>query len=115
MNELLSLPEPPTATFIANNLMTLGAIQTLYERNLRMPSDMALIGFDDVPWAIALQVPLTTVAQPTYALGATAARLLLERLREPELLARHVVLGTDLIIRASSGVGQAAIHADALT
>jgi LacI family transcriptional regulator len=115
MNELLNLAEPPTATFIANNLMTLGAIQALYERNLHMPADMALIGFDDVPWAIALQVPLTTVAQPTYALGATAARLLLERLREPKLQSRHVVLETQLLVRASSGVEQATVDTSVKT
>ena len=48
-----------------------------------MPEDVAVVGFDDMPWAESLHPPLTTVAQPAYELGATAARLLLERLQEP--------------------------------
>lgn len=104
MRQLLTLPKPPTATFITNNLMTLGALQALYEHNLHIPSDMALAGFDDMPWAIALQAPLTTIAQPSYEVGATAAQLLLERLRAPELPPRHVLLDTELVVRASSGV-----------
>lgn len=103
---LLQLPARPTALFVANNLMTLGALQALHERRLRIPDDVALIGFDDMPWATSLQPPLTAVAQPTYELGTTAAKLLLARLREPERPHRRVVLETKLVVRGSCGGAQ---------
>lgn len=103
MQYLLDLPEPPTAVLVANNLMTLGALQAIHERSLVIPDQMAVVGFDDMPWAMSLQPPLTAVAQPTYELGIAAAQLLLDRLREPERPFRHVVLETQLMIRASSG------------
>jgi LacI family transcriptional regulator len=103
MQALLDLPEPPTAVLVANNLMTLGALQAIHERNLVIPDQIAVVGFDDMPWATSLQPPLTAVAQPTYELGMTAAQLLLDRLRDPERTFRHVVLETQLMVRASSG------------
>lgn len=103
MQDLLDLPQPPTAVLVANNLMTLGALQAIHERNLIIPDQIAVVGFDDMPWATSLQPPLTAVAQPTYELGMTAAQLLLDRLREPDRPFRHVVLETQLMIRASSG------------
>jgi LacI family transcriptional regulator len=103
MGELLAIPEPPTAVFIANNLMTLGALQAIHERGLSIPDDIGIISFDDMSWATSLQPPLTAVAQPTYELGATAAELLLARMREPERPVRRVVLNTELMIRASCG------------
>lgn len=103
MQTLLSLPERPTAVLVANNLMTLGALQAIYEQGLCIPEQMALVGFDEMPWATSLQTPLTVVAQPTNELGATAAQLLLDRLREPDRPYQHVVLETRLIVRASCG------------
>lgn len=102
---LLDLSPPPTAIFIANNLMTLGAYQALHERRLHIPEQVAVVGFDDMPWATALRPPLTAVAQPTFELGATAARLLLARLRDPQRPFRRVVLETQLVIRGSCGAG----------
>lgn len=106
MQYLLNLPEPPTAVLVANNLMTLGALQAIHERNLVIPDQISVVGFDDMPWATSLQPPLTAVAQPTYELGIAAAQLLLDRLREPERPFRHVVLETQLMVRASSGKHQ---------
>jgi DNA-binding LacI/PurR family transcriptional regulator len=103
MQALLNLPEPPTAVLVTNNLMTLGALQAIHERNLMIPSEIAVVGFDDMPWATSLQPPLTAVAQPTYELGVAAAQLLLDRLQEPDRPFRHIVLETQLMIRASSG------------
>jgi DNA-binding LacI/PurR family transcriptional regulator len=101
--ELLDLPDPPTAIFSANNTMSLGVLQALHERGLNAPSDVSIVGFDDMPWQVAMQPPLTCIAQPTYDIGATAARLLLERIAEPSRPVRRVVLETALIVRASSG------------
>lgn len=106
MQALLALDERPSAVFVANNLMTLGALQALHERDLQIPSDVAIVGFDDMSWATSLQPPLTAVAQPTYQLGTTAAHLLLARLNEPQRPVQHVVLETELMIRASCGALQ---------
>jgi LacI family transcriptional regulator len=103
MAQLLDLKEPPTAVFAANNLMTLGALRAIHSRSLRIPSDIAVVSFDDMSWAASLEPALTAVAQPTYELGATAARMLLERVRAPELPPRRVVLPAKLIVRASCG------------
>ena len=103
MSEILNLPVKPTAVITANNLMTLGALQAIYERKLRIPEDIAIVGFDDMSWAPSLNPPLTVIAQPTYELGAVAAQLLLDRLTAPDRPYRHVILDTHLIIRLSSG------------
>ncbi len=104
MVRLIELPNPPRAVLIANNLMTLGALQTIHERKLRIPDEVAVIGFDDMPWATSLNPPLTAIAQPVEEIGRTAAQMLLERFREPHRIARQVVLPTRLIVRSSCGV-----------
>ena len=101
--DLLSLPEPPTALFIANNLMTIGALNAIHEAHCRVPDDIAVVGFDDVPWAISLNPPLTTVAQPTFEIGVRAAELLLSRIADPERPPNTIVLSTQLMVRASCG------------
>jgi DNA-binding LacI/PurR family transcriptional regulator len=93
----------PRALVVANNLMTLGALQAIHERSIRIPEDLALVCFDDMPWATSLRPPLTAVAQPVEELGQSAAQLLLERLKDPKRLVRQVVLPTRLMVRASCG------------
>jgi DNA-binding LacI/PurR family transcriptional regulator len=105
MQILLEMANPPTAVFITSNLMTLGALQAIHERGLRIPNDIAVVGFDDMPWAVSLQPPLTAVAQPAFEVGTTAAKLLLERLRDPARPPRCITLETRLIVRTSCGVG----------
>lgn len=102
-SELLARPEPPTALFVANNLMTMGALQALQEHAVRIPQDISVVGFDDVPWMSLLQPPLTTVRQPTYQIGKEAAELLFRRLREgPQKRTESIVLQPELIIRGST-------------
>jgi LacI family transcriptional regulator len=96
---------PPTAVFVGSNLLTLGALQRIHERGLNIPGDIAVVGFDDLPWATSLQPPLTVVAQPGFEVGVTAARLLLDRLHDPARPPRHITLETRLIVRASCGAG----------
>jgi DNA-binding LacI/PurR family transcriptional regulator len=103
MQKLLNQPVRPRALLIANNLMTLGALQAINEYNVRIPEDLAIICFDDMPWATSLRPPLTAVAQPAEDLGREAARLLLERLQNPQRPIRQVILQTRLVIRASCG------------
>lgn len=101
--DLMQLREPPRAIFVANNLMTLGTLQALQELRIHVPQDVALVGFDDMPWSGQLCPPLTAVAQPTYDLGQEAGRLLLRRMPDRDAAAQTIVLQTRLIIRESSG------------
>jgi LacI family transcriptional regulator len=100
---LLASQPSLTALFAANNLMTLGALDAIRERGLRIPDQISIVGFDDMPWAALLQPPLTAVAQPTYELGRKAAELLLERLKNPDKPVDRVQFDTTLIVRGSSG------------
>jgi LacI family transcriptional regulator len=100
--ELLDLPEPPTAIFAVNNLTTIGVLGALRERSVEVPTDMSVVGFDDIPTAELMQPPLTVVQQPTYRVGARAADLLIRRLREPEAAVKEVVLAARLIVRGST-------------
>jgi LacI family transcriptional regulator len=101
MGKLLDLPDPPSAVLVSNNLMTLGALQMIHERNLNIPDQISIIGFDDIAWASSLRPPLTVIAQPVSEMGIAAANLLLERIQKPESPVRHMTFETELIIRAS--------------
>ncbi len=105
---LLDLPDPPTALFVCNNLMTLGALEALHLRGLQIPRDFSIIGFDDMPWAASLNPPLTAVRQPGHAIGRYAAELLLKRIADPERPSSLVVLQPKLIVRQSCGPAPAA-------
>jgi LacI family transcriptional regulator len=102
MDELLALPERPDAVFVANNLMTLGALESIAEAGLTVPDDLAVVGFDDVAWAALLRPSLTTIAQPTYEVGAETARMLLQRIGGYAGPARELMLTPALRERASS-------------
>ncbi len=100
--EVLDLASPPTALFCTNNLMTVGALQTILERGLRIPADLSLIGYDDMEWWTLTHPPLTTVGQPVYELGREAMRLLLVQIgREGRRRPQRVVLKPALILRDS--------------
>jgi DNA-binding LacI/PurR family transcriptional regulator len=101
--ELLEMEDRPTAIFAANNLMTLGALNAIHERGLDIPGDVAIVGFDDMPWAPSLDPPLTAVAQPTYELGCTAINLLLQRIADKDREIVEMKLEPTLIIRDSCG------------
>ena len=100
--QLLDLPRPPTAIFTVNNLTTIGVLGALRERQVRVPKEMSVVGFDDIPTAELLQPPLTVVKQPTYRVGAHAADLLIRRLREPTAAVKEVVLAARLVVRGST-------------
>lgn len=104
MAGLLEIPEPPTAIFSMNNLITVGALRALERAGLRAPEDMAFAGFDDFELASVLRPRLTLVRQPAYELGRRAAELLFDRLegRQPAEF-RRFVLPTELVIRESCG------------
>ena len=102
--QLLDLSPPPTALFCTNNLMTVGALHALGERGVRIPSDLSLVGYDDMEWWTLTHPPLTTVGQPVYDLGQKAMRLLLAQIgREKARRPQRVVLKPELILRESCG------------
>lgn len=103
MAALLDEGERPDAVFVANNLMTVGAMECLVDRGIPVPDRMGVVGFDDIPWAHLVRPSLSTVVQPTYELGRTAALLLAERIAEPSRPPSTVTLRTELKVRESSG------------
>jgi LacI family transcriptional regulator len=108
MASLLALPNPPDAVFVCNNLMTVGALECLASRGISIPEQMLVVGFDDVPWAPLIRPALSTVKQPTYEVGQTAAHLLIQRIDQPARPPSKVVLATTLNVAESSVRGSSA-------
>jgi LacI family transcriptional regulator len=93
----------PTAVFCANDLVALGVLQELTQRRIRVPGDVALVGYDDIYFAAAAAIPLSSVRQPREQLGRAAAELLLEEANAPEQHEhRQVLFQPSLVVRASS-------------
>ena len=101
MTALLSRPHPPTAVFAANDYLAAVGHRVARSRSLRVPDDLALVGYGDVEMARFLG--LTTIQQHPQQIGRTAAERLLERLRHPETVPQALIQPTELVIRASCG------------
>jgi LacI family transcriptional regulator len=99
---LLGLTPRPTAVFCANDLLALGVLQALFAARISVPDDIALVGYDDIEFAAAAAVPLTSVRQPAVRMGRMAAELLLEETGEGDHRHRQVVLQPELVVRRSS-------------
>ncbi|MFB7308223.1 LacI family DNA-binding transcriptional regulator [Streptomyces sp. NPDC056192] len=97
----LALPEPPDVVFAADNLMALGALDAIRAHGLRVPQDIALAAFDDIPWFVHTDPPITAIAQPTGDLGRAAVRALVDVIegRPPQ----SVTLSASLVVRRSCG------------
>jgi LacI family fructose operon transcriptional repressor len=100
--DLFDLPQPPDAVFTSNSLLTAGALQAIRERNLTIPHDVALVGFDETTWSMLVQPAITVMEQPTDEIGRTATELLLQRVGDPDRAARKVILQGMLHARGSS-------------
>ena len=100
--DLLSRAERPSALFVSNNLMTIGALEAIHARQLRIPADVALVGFDDLPLASVFNPPLTVVRQPAYEAGRSAAELLFQRFEDPKRPTTSLKLLPELVVRGSS-------------
>ncbi|MFI9595902.1 LacI family DNA-binding transcriptional regulator [Nonomuraea sp. NPDC052265] len=98
--ELLDLPEPPEAIFFGDNLMTLGGLEEIQARGLRIPADVAVASFDDVTWFKHTAPPITAIAQPTAEMGRLAVRLVIGRIQSGQAADSHV-LPARLVIRRS--------------
>jgi LacI family transcriptional regulator len=100
---LLDRPDRPSALFTVNNFMTAGALGAIRELGLRIPGEIALVGFDDLDWTTLVDPPITVVAQPVAELGRTVAERLLERLAGDIGPPRESRLTTRLVVRGSCG------------
>lgn len=99
---VLEMRPRPTALFCANDLLALGAMRGLLDRGLKLPDDMAIIGYGDIDYATSASIPITSVRQPRELLGRTAAELALEEAEEPDRHKhRHVIFQPELILRTS--------------
>lgn len=105
---LFSLSPRPTAIFAANDVSALGVWQAARAMGIRIPEELALVGFDDIELLALADIPLTTVRQPRYSYGYLGAQMLLERIasKDPAKPRQHVILPTELVVRGSCGAAR---------
>ncbi|HEY0753591.1 MAG TPA: LacI family DNA-binding transcriptional regulator [Ktedonobacteraceae bacterium] len=97
----LDLANPPTAIFAGNDAQATGTYRALYARNIRIPDQMSVVGFDDVMYTAQMSPPLTTIHQPLQEIGKMAAHMLLRIIAGHQLESKHVELSTSLVLRDS--------------
>ena len=102
MLALLALSSPPDAVIASNNVITLGAMRAIRDRGLRVPGEISLVAFDEMPWSSLTDPPLTTVSLPAYEMGVAATEALMSRLRKPDLPRQNLVLEPRLVARGST-------------
>lgn len=102
MHAILRTEEAPSAVFVCNDLMAIGALRAAHESGVRVPDELSIVGFDDIELSAYTSPPLTTVAQPKERIGALAVDMLLERVGGKRRDARKVVLQPELRVRAST-------------
>jgi LacI family transcriptional regulator len=100
-NALLALAEFPTAIFASNDMSAFGAIEAVRNHGLRIPEDVSVLGFDDIPQAAHAHPGLTTIRQPLEQMGQLATRMLLKKIENPDFSGERIELQTTLVIRES--------------
>jgi DNA-binding LacI/PurR family transcriptional regulator len=103
ISAFLQRPDRPTAIFAVNDLVALDVMQAAHALNLRIPQDLALIGFDNERFAARVNPPLTTFVQPFFDVGLRAGNLLIDRIENPAGSPKHIELPVNLVIRESCG------------
>jgi DNA-binding LacI/PurR family transcriptional regulator len=103
MESLLDLNPIPSAVFISSDTVAIGAVHAVRRRGFRIPDDVAIVGFDDIPMAAYTRPPLTTIHLPAYGLGWGAADLLIRQISREEVPENQILLSTDLVVRGSCG------------
>ena len=102
-SRFLGLHSRPTAVFCSNDLLALGLLQTLFAAGVRVPEDVSIVGYDDIEFAEAAAVPLTSVRQPAVQMGRTAAELLLKETGgDPQHVHQRIAFQPELIVRRST-------------
>lgn len=102
MQHLLDLPDPPTAVFIGSDVLSIGAVDAIYDRGLGIPGDISIASFDDVLLSKYVRPPLTTIHLPAYDLGRSAGETILKILNHEPLSTLRILLPTELVIRHST-------------
>ena len=102
VDRILAMSPRPSAVMCANDLLALGVLRGLAARQVRVPEDLAVVGYDDLIFGSMLSPALTSVRQPAFELGVAAAELLLDEVRNPEHRHREVRFEPELVVRASS-------------
>jgi LacI family transcriptional regulator len=103
ISELMALGEPPTAVFVASDMVAMGALRALHEAEICVPHEVALVGFDDITAARFITPALTTIHVPTFGLGWGAAELLIRIIDQDQPRDVHVRLDTELVVRETCG------------
>ncbi len=103
VRQLLALPDPPTALFVANNHMTIGVMHALTTMGVRVPDDLALVAYDDFEWAASFRPRLTAIAQPIQEIGAQAVQMLMALIADRRDAPRTVRLDPTMMLRESCG------------
>ncbi len=112
VRRLLALPRPPTAIFTVNDQFAIACLQALSLLGRRVPEDIALVGYDDIPVAAWLSVPLTTMAQPKEEQGRLAADLLIDHIETADTPVQRIILQPRLVVRRSSDASRPPDAAD---
>jgi LacI family repressor for deo operon, udp, cdd, tsx, nupC, and nupG len=99
---MLALAERPSALFCENDEMAIGALKRIKQMGLRVPEDISLVGFDDIPFAAYCDPPLTTISQPAETFGNKAVEMLIALIEKRPIAQRHVLLPFELTVRGSS-------------
>jgi LacI family transcriptional regulator len=107
MRSLLRLSKPPTAVFVAADMMAVGAIRAVQAAGRSVPGDVAIVGFDDISVAELLSPPLTTVRQNMMGIGLSAGRALIDQIENPDSTPPVLTLPVELVVRASCGAAAA--------
>lgn len=102
MMKALSIPIPPTAAFVMHDHSTMGVLLAAKKMGFRVPEDISIVGFGDVPFAAMTDPPLTTIKEPFRKLGYEAAEILLKLIHKKNLGKQHIVLPVELVVRESS-------------
>jgi LacI family transcriptional regulator len=103
LKNLLEIKSPPSAIFVSSDTVAIGVIQSAQEMGYRVPEDLAIVGFDDIPMSVYINPPLTTVHLPAYGIGWAAADLLIRLIDQEETFETNVLLETEFVIRESCG------------
>jgi len=102
MKQLLGIKNPPTGIFAINDMVAIGAVKAIEEKELQIPEDIAVVGFDDIPLASIIKPSLTTVAQPKYEMGRMATEVLINKIEKGIQEPQRIRLKTKLVVREST-------------
>src|SRR5690606_11788557 len=101
----LSFENRPTAIYGGNDNVAIGALKAVQDADLRVPEDIAVVGFDDIEMASYTTPRLSTIHQPRYEIGKRAMQLLLQKINKEKIERPHIILEDKLIVRESCGIG----------